>query len=74
MITRENGLQLRLENFSIGAAAWIGGLVGLIHVVSQVTDTLSLGLAVATLVLTLSYGYFVNILCALVLTNRSLDS
>ena len=76
LIAGENTLQSRLENFSIGAveAAWIGGLIGLVHVVSQVTDMLSLGAAVATVVLTLSYGYFIKILCALVLTNRSIDS
>ncbi|HAZ78892.1 MAG TPA: hypothetical protein DCX08_03065 [Porticoccaceae bacterium] len=76
LIAGENTLQSRLENFSIGAvaAAWIGGLIGLVHVVSQVADMLSLGAAVATVVLTLSYGYFIKILCALVLTNRSIDS
>ena len=72
VIAGKHDLQSRIENFSIGAvaAAWISGLIGCIHVVAQVTDVLSLGPAVAISILTLSYGYFIKILCSLFITNR----
>lgn len=75
VIAGKNDLQSRLGNFSTGAvaAAWIGALIGLIHVVAQVTDVSSLGPAVAILALTLSYGYLIKIMCSLIMTNRLSD-
>jgi hypothetical protein len=72
VIVGKHDVQSRIENFSIGAvaAAWIGGLIGFIHVVAQVTDVSSLAPAVAILILTLSYGYFIKILCSLFIINR----
>ncbi len=75
VIAGKNDLQSRLGNFSTGAvaAAWIGALIGFIHILVQVSDMSSLGPAVAIVALTLSYGYLIKIICSLIMKNRLSD-
>lgn len=63
----------RLIAFSEGAvlSGWIGALLGAVIIAGNVKDLDALGPALAVMLLTVVYGYFIKALCRMVLISRS---
>ncbi len=63
----------RLNAFSEGAvlSGWIGALLGAVIIAGNVKDLDALGSAIAIMLLTVVYGYFVKALVRMVLLSRS---
>jgi flagellar motor component MotA len=63
----------RLNAFSEGAilSGWIGALLGAVIIAGNVKDFAALGPALAVMLLTVVYGYFIKALVRMVLISRS---
>ena len=63
----------RLNAFSEGAvlSGWIGALVGAVIIAGNVKDLNVLGPALAVMLLTVVYGYFIKAIVRMVLISRS---
>jgi flagellar motor component MotA len=64
---------VRLNAFSEGAvlSGWIGALLGAVIIAGNVEDLNALGPALAVMLLTVVYGYFIKALVRIVLISRS---